>query len=245
MIFFDIDGTLIDHATASATASLHFHDRYRAQIPFPREQFPEVWERILMKHFERFCRGELSVWGQRRERMREVFGDSRLPDVECDRRYRDFVAEYEPATRAYADVNPALKQLREQRLGIISNGIRDQQIGKLERAGLLPFFSVMVFSEDAGLGKPAPQIFREACLRAGDAPADCIYIGDHLQTDIIASRGFGMRAIWVDRSASGTRFEDVPAIASLRDLQSALNTCRGKTAALDDPDSSRAFASPR
>ena len=231
MIFFDIDGTLIDHATASATASLRFHDQYGPQIPFPREQFADVWERILMKHFERFCRGELSVWGQRRERMREVFGDPQLSDAECDRLYRDFVAEYEPATRAYDDVMPAIEQLKNQRLGIISNGIRDQQIGKLERAGLLQFFPLRVFSEDAGLGKPAPQIFWEACHRAGERPADCVYIGDNLETDIVASRQFGMRAIWLERSGSMANFEDVPVITTLRQLPAALKACRYETLA--------------
>lgn len=223
MIFFDIDGTLIDHATASATASLRFHDQYRARIPVQREQFPDAWERILMKHFERFCRGELSVWGQRRERMREVFGDPQLPDAECDQRYRDFVAEYEPATRAYDDAKPAIERLKNQRLGIISNGIRDQQIGKLERAGLLQFFSVMVFPEDAGLGKPAPAIFLEACRRTGKNPAECIYIGDNFETDIISSRNCGMRAVWLERSGSVAEFEDVRVISSLRELHSALN----------------------
>ena len=231
MIFFDIDGTLIDHATASATASLRFHDQYGPRIPFPREQFPDTWERILMKHFDRFCRGELSVWGQRRERMREVFGDPQLPDTECDRLYRDFVAEYEPATRAYDDVRPAIEQLKHQTMGIISNGIRDQQIGKLERAGLLQFFSVMVFSEDAGLGKPAPQIFREACHRAGQSAANCIYIGDNLETDIVASREFGMPAIWLERSGSMANFEDVPVITTLSQLAAALKACGYETVA--------------
>jgi len=44
MIFFDIDGTLIDHASASAAASLSLFDYFAGEIPFVREEFPNVWE---------------------------------------------------------------------------------------------------------------------------------------------------------------------------------------------------------
>jgi putative hydrolase of the HAD superfamily len=129
MIFFDIDGTLIDHASASAAASLSLYDHFPGEIPFAREEFPVAWEKILNKHFDRFCRGEISVWEQRRERTREVFGDSTLSDNECDSRYHIFMSAYEPHTAAYEDALPCLERLRGTKLGIISNGVRDQQIG--------------------------------------------------------------------------------------------------------------------
>src|SRR5215467_4954256 len=148
MIFFDIDGTVIDHASASAAASLNFFDRFPGAIPFQRAAFPAIWEGILNKHFNRFCRGELSLWGQRRARMREVFDAPELSDDEADSRYRAFIGEYESLTRAYDDAAPCLNALAGERLGIISNGARDQQMGKLQRARLLGYFSVFVFSED-------------------------------------------------------------------------------------------------
>ena len=88
MIFFDIDGTLIDHASASAAASLQLFDHFSGEIPFPREEFPLIWETVLMKHFNRFCRGEISIWDQRRERIRDVFANSALAESECGERYR-------------------------------------------------------------------------------------------------------------------------------------------------------------
>lgn len=185
-----------------------------------------------MKHFNRFCRGELSVWQQRRERMREVFSSPKMSDAECDRRYHVFMAEYEPATRAYADALPALQRLKGARLGIISNGVREQQITKLERARMLSCFSVLVFSEDAGLGKPAPEIFLEACRRAGSDPAECVYIGDNLETDILPSRELGMRPIWLERSASVAEHEDVPVISTLDSLPTVLSGARQSDASV-------------
>ena len=202
MIFFDIDGTLIDHLSASAAASLALYDQFPGQIPFTRAEFPASWERIMDRHFKRFCQGEISLWDQRRARIRESFGAPQLTDAESDTRYNVFIREYEQLTRAYDDAAPCLAELTGKKLGIISNGAREQQLGKLSRAGLLDYFSVTAFSEDTGFGKPHPSIFQEACRRAGEDPGDCIYVGDDLTNDIHASHPLGIRPIWIDRLRS-------------------------------------------
>jgi putative hydrolase of the HAD superfamily len=223
MIFFDIDGTLIDHASASARASLSFYEHFRARIRFPRRDFPGIWETILNKHFERFCRGEISLFEQRRARMRDLFRHEELSDREADERYQIFARSYESETRAFADVRSALSQLGARRLGIISNGAREQQIGKLRRAGLLDKFSVMVFSDDVGLGKPAPRIFLEACRLAGEAPAGAIHVGDDLVTDFAASLDVGMKPVWLNRRCSAGSGLQNPGIPSLRELKAVID----------------------
>ena len=226
MIFFDIDGTLIDHASASATASLQLFDHFSGEIPFPREDFPLIWETALMKHFNRFCHGEISLFDQRHVRVRDVFANSTLAEEDCDARYRVFIQHYESLTRAFDDAAPCLARLEGQRLGIISNGAREQQIGKLRRAGLLDHFSVMVFSEDVGLGKPAGKIFVEACRLSGDEPANCVHIGDDLTADVYASNTAGLTPIWLDRIVGPNTQLQVPAarLASLNDLNAVLDT---------------------
>ena len=221
MIFFDIDGTLIDHLSASAEASLRFFDHFPGAILFPREQFPAAWEEILNKHFNRFCRGEISIWEQRRARIREAFAAPELSDDEADSRYRIFIREYESLTRAYDDAAACLENLAAEPLGVISNGTRDQQIGKLQRAGLLKYFSVLVFSEDVGRGKPHPSIFLEACRLADQEPAKCVHVGDDITADVEASHSLGMKPVWLDRL--GVMACPVPAtrITSLQDLLSS------------------------
>lgn len=221
MIFFDIDGTLIDHVSASAQASLVFYDQFPRQIAFSREEFPVAWEEIMQKHFDRFSRGEISLWEQRRARIREVFSAPDLPEDETDRRYRIFIREYDMLTRAFDDVVPCLQALAgKQPLGIISNGPREGQLGKLERAGLLQYFPVVVCSEDVGLGKPAPKIFLEACRRAGAEPQSCVYIGDNVDSDILPSRALGMRGIHICRN--GAPQASPPVFTSLCDLPAAI-----------------------
>ncbi len=201
-------------------ASLIFYDQFPGAIPFSRQDYPAAWEKILNKHFNRFCRGEVSLWEQRRARTREVFDAPEMSDDEADARYKIFIREYEALTRPYADAAPCLEKLAGQPLGIISNGVREQQIGKLQRAGLLKYFSVMVYSEDVGLGKPSPSIFLEACRRAGDSYERCVHIGDDLEADVAASRSLGMRGIHLSRT--GKSPVGPPVISTLHNLADIL-----------------------
>lgn len=72
--------------------------------------------------------------------MREVFAAPEMNDQETDECYRVFIRDYETLTRAFDDAEPCLQSLAGERTGIISNGAREQQIGKLQRVGLLHFF---------------------------------------------------------------------------------------------------------
>ena len=223
MIFFDIDGTLIDHASASAQASLSLFDHFSGQVPFKRDEFPAAWEAILNKHFNRFCRGEISLWDQRRARMRDAFAAPEMSDEEADSRYRVFIGEYQQLTRAYDDAAPCLEALGGERLGIISNGARDQQLAKLQRAGLSHYFSVLVFSEDVGFGKPHRSIFLEACRRAGKSAAECVHIGDDVSADVVGSHALGMHPVWLDRHATSQCPVSSPRITALSELTYVLS----------------------
>jgi putative hydrolase of the HAD superfamily len=143
-----------------------------------------------------------------------------MPQDDADARYRIFIREYESLTQPYEDAAPCLERLGGQKLGIISNGAREQQIGKLQRAGLLDFFSVMVYAEDVGLGKPASSIFLEACRRGECPPEACAYIGDDPDFDVTPSRALGMRGIHLDRIGTGVAAP--PVISSLSNLPALL-----------------------
>jgi putative hydrolase of the HAD superfamily len=224
MIFFDIDGTLIDHLSASSAASLALFDQFPGEIPFARDEFAAAWESTMDRHFNQYTRGEISLWDQRRARIRDSFGSPDLSDSDSDARYHVFIREYEQLTRAYKDAAPCLEELADRRLGIISNGAREQQLGKLRRAGLLTYFSVTVFSEDVGLGKPDPGIFEEACRLAGAKPRDCVHVGDDLTNDVHASHALGIRPVWIDRLGTASAGVPCSRITSLAQLTAALRT---------------------
>ncbi|WP_411849762.1 HAD family hydrolase [Stenotrophomonas sp. LGBM10] len=67
---------------------------------------------------------------------------------------------------------------------------------KLQAAGLLPFFEVVVTSSDVAHPKPAPDIYLLAAQKLGKAPARCLALEDS-PAGIRAAVGAGMTAIQV------------------------------------------------
>ena len=49
----------------------------------------------------------------------------------------------------------------------------------------------------APAGKPAPSAFHDACRMLGVSPAEAVYVGDQVITDVLGSQRAGMRAVLV------------------------------------------------
>lgn len=80
-------------------------------------------------------------------------------------------------------------------IGIISNGFTDTQYNKLNVSGLNRFISRMIISDEIGIQKPDPRIFKYALDETG-ADHNPIFIGDNFDTDIIGALNAGWKAIW-------------------------------------------------
>lgn len=66
----------------------------------------------------------------------------------------------------------------------------------LERNGLLGHFDHWSFSDDVGVYKPDPTIFRDALAGLGGVePTDAAHIGDLRRTDVAGARSMGMLAL--------------------------------------------------
>jgi putative hydrolase of the HAD superfamily len=214
MIFFDLDGTLLDHDAAEQKGALAFATAFGLD----GSGFLERWRDVSGRHVGRFLAGEIDFAEQRRLRMREVLGRE-LADDEADEVSKVYLDAYESAWRLYPDVPPCLERLEGTTLGVITNGNREQQLKKLEATAILARFALVVTSEDAGAAKPKPEIFRSACDRAGVAPTACTYIGDRLDSDARAATAAGLRGVWLDRTASAAEGAGVEVIGSLAALR--------------------------
>jgi putative hydrolase of the HAD superfamily len=222
IIFFDIDGTLVDQRKAETVAAGDFLSIYGELLEhhYTLDQFCSLWRRLRDKHARGFLDGRFSWVEQQRRRMRDLFAarEPRLCDAEADRRFAFYQRRYRESWTLYDDVAAALQALTECRLGIVSNGNVEQQKAKLRRTGIEHLFSVVLISEQAGVAKPDPKIFLAACRRAQCAPHEAIHIGDHLELDALPSRAVGMRAVWLDRTRSGVPASGIEVIHSLNQL---------------------------
>ncbi len=92
-----------------------------------------------------------------------------------------------------------LRALRDHgvKRGLITNGQPTQRV-KVEAMGLTSLLEVMVISEEVGIKKPDPRIFRMALDRLGVDASEAVFVGDNLELDIAGARGVGMRALWLN-----------------------------------------------
>jgi putative hydrolase of the HAD superfamily len=156
--------------------------------------------------------------------MRDIFAPSEpnLSDAEADFRFQLYLEHYESNWTLFDDVLPCLDRLAHMRLGLISNGDLEQQHKKLKQTGLTERFSTILISSEIGIGKPAPEIFREACRRAEVSPEDCLYVGDRLDVDVFPSRAVGMEGVWLNRYKAPMPDSPVPVIGTLEELEQLL-----------------------
>jgi HAD superfamily hydrolase (TIGR01509 family) len=93
---------------------------------------------------------------------------------------------------------------------------------------LLPYFSVLTFSDECGIRKPDPQIFRLTLQAARVDPEEAIHVGDDTTLDVEGAHAAGLRAIQVTTApprGSGPRKPEatIPRLAGLPGAVSLLD----------------------
>ncbi|WP_211750392.1 HAD-IA family hydrolase [Paenibacillus sp. Marseille-Q4541] len=129
---------------------------------------------------------------------------------------------FEENWKPFEDVIPCLEAHKEYRLGIITNGDSTQQRQKLKKIGIFDYFEIVIAAGDIGVSKPNTEIFRYACSMAQEHPADRIYIGDNLETDIFPCEKIDMKGIWLNRKNEIKGQEHIRTIKILFDLPKIL-----------------------
>lgn len=110
-----------------------------------------------------------------------------LNDVYLKHRFEDI--------ELYEDVLPTLQKLKgKYTLGIISNGNSYP-----DRCGLEDIFDFVIFSQDYGVEKPDPTIFKIALEMTGCKNSQMIHIGDSLVNDAHGAMKCGIHSVWINR----------------------------------------------
>jgi HAD superfamily hydrolase (TIGR01549 family) len=112
-----------------------------------------------------------------------------------------------------ADMLRALAE-RSYPIGLVADGFTDTFHNVFTQHGLMHLFSVMTISEEVGVMKPDPRIFRTALDALGIGEADygrVVMVGNHLGRDVKGANGIGLVSVWLRWSP---RRSKVPADAS-------------------------------
>lgn len=198
-VIFDLDDTLYSYTDAHAAG-------WRAQTAFVRARFGLSEDRFEALHREAYalqkarCGPSSAIHNRliRCQMVLEALGLSIESAPEMARAYWDaFLA----SARPFPDAADTLRALRRKglRVGVGTNMTADMQFEKLKRMGLMPLVDFLVTSEEAGVEKPLPGLFRLCAEKAGCPPEACAFVGDHLSGDAQGAAAAGMRGIWLCR----------------------------------------------
>lgn len=124
----------------------------------------------------------------------------------------------------------ALRRLRFRgwKIGIVTNGMTDNQRGKIQRTGLECLVDACCISDDVGIRKPDPRIFHLAIQHCGGAPTRGGWmVGDDPILDIRGGRDAGLHTILLqNRTAThhGDPQADRTAVSVAHAVDTILNT---------------------
>jgi putative hydrolase of the HAD superfamily len=81
-----------------------------------------------------------------------------------------------------------------------------------------PYFETLTVSEEVGVKKPNPEIFRYALQKAGATAEESLMIGDEMAVDIDGARAAGMDQVLFNPSGQPVEGERTFEVKSLKEI---------------------------
>lgn len=198
-IMFDLDNTLIVRRYALEKLSRHITKFY-----FPSE--PQRWAQIEKSFVDHFINGY-----DRNSECFELFKKSSgMNDKISYADFWEFWNFFYPYSTVRDSSAEAVLELRRRGYdtAILTNGKFVMQNSKIDVAGLRPWFSYIVTTQELGVEKPDVRAFHAVCDMLGLRPQQVAYVGDYAVNDIAGARMASMPTIWY--SAYNEWTESIP-----------------------------------
>jgi FMN phosphatase YigB (HAD superfamily) len=176
VVFFDLDGTLVDHRSA-VLDTIGQIIQAAPNATAPPDELVTLWWTLEGRHMREYLAGQCSFAEHHRRRLRSFLPMLGEPVPENPGFLDAWIAEryltvFEEAWQSYPDVQPCLEALkrlhRGPRLAVLTNGDPGQQRAKLARFGLLDYFEAVLTPSDLGAAKPVA--YATACRRMRTDP---------------------------------------------------------------------------
>lgn len=221
-IFFDIDGTLIDHKGAQNKAIKQIGKKYLSNIS--NKQFQKNWLKFTKKNWLLFEQGKLDFNSQKIARVQDTWKSfsKSVDKKDAEKIINEYVLNYELNLTSFPFVFSTLQYLHKKkyRLGIISNGSNSQQIKKLKKIKAYDLLEkkLIIISEKIGYAKPDVRIFAHAQKISRTDPSQIIFFGDDINNDIIPAKNLHWEVMLIDY-ANELSHLNFPRILSFKDIK--------------------------
>lgn len=198
-VFFDFGGTLC----RSANILPVFQEAARrARVQVPWEEYLRANEKCWAELWPEapLLVGQTPSFADRVHEMalRKVgFRGSVEPLVRCIREEATSPRWHEP----FPETEPTLIQLRARGASLhVISGHVDYLPIIVKNLGWSDLFDTVTFTQEVGVQKPDPRVFRFALDRAHQEAGSAIFVGDSWEADYLGASGVGMTAVWLSRT---------------------------------------------
>jgi HAD superfamily hydrolase (TIGR01549 family) len=227
-VLFDLDDTLFDHAGCARDALSAVQGCHASLSAMSFDALERTHAIFLEQLHTDVMLGRVPLDEARRERFRRLLAacGADVPDdlaAHVAATYRD---AYREARRAIAGAAALVAAVRERaRIAVVSNNLLEEQQEKLRTCAIDRFVDALVVSEEVGVSKPDPLIFRVALERLDCAPGEAVMVGDSWSADVVGARAAGIRAVWFNPGGLSAP-EDPASIPQLRAFEPAPDAIR-------------------
>lgn len=196
-VFFDLDHTLWDFDRNSRLAFKRvFH---KNKIGVDLDTFISVYEPVNFEYWKLFREEKVTKKALRHGRLSDSFKKLEMEftlDV-IETLSVSYIDELPHDNHLFDGAEDILRYLQKKyNLHIITNGFEEVQHIKIKNSGIAPFFSTITTSEEVGVKKPNPLVFKRAMEKANAIANTSVMIGDTFEADILGAEAVGMQTIF-------------------------------------------------
>lgn len=195
-VFFDLDHTLWDFDKNSA---LTFEKIFKEnKLELELASFLKVYEPLNLEYWKLYREEKIDKPSLRYGRLADTFKalNITVTDITIHKLSEDYITNLTTFNHLFDSTVEILEYLKPNyNLHIITNGFKEVQFGKLEKANIHHYFETITNSEMVGVKKPNPIIFNHALKLAQANVEESVMVGDNYEADILGALNIGLDAI--------------------------------------------------
>ncbi|HDR7667830.1 TPA: HAD family hydrolase [Bacillus wiedmannii] len=187
-VLFDLDGTLL----------------YRRQSleQFIHDQYNRFSSHLMSIEKTEYCSRFLELDNNGYTWKDKVYAtllcEYNITTLTPEQLLHDYITNFQHHCIPFQNMHELLQRLTQHNIeiGIITNGFTDFQMNNLRALNIHTYTNTILVSEAEGIKKPHPEIFELALQKLDVKAAECLYVGDHPENDVLSSERVGILGVW-------------------------------------------------
>lgn len=186
-VLFDLDGTLLDRDLSLLEFVRDQYDRYSELQIVNKESF-----------VKRFIELDNHGYMWKDKVYQQIINEFSIKNMDWALLLEDYIRNFQKYCIGFPNLLSMLTELKNNniKLALVSNGFGQFQYDNFKALHIEHLFDEVLISEWEGLRKPDKAIFNRALVKLDITAENALFVGDHPDNDIRASRDVGMKAVW-------------------------------------------------